>query len=130
MIYDNDPKVATLKTLVDILASEKIDKNEVFRQLVTNYPEVFLTMYDGAFEPIVFSRDLPAPPEPMTKYPEVLPAEVPYTQSDLPYWARIVLKTIQEGNRISAVKLVKQLCGCGLREAKDYCDRIEDRFRW
>lgn len=35
-----------------------------------------------------------------------------------------VMSLLKQGSRLQAIKILRELYGCGLKEAKDFCDHI------
>ena len=124
--------------VVGILANG-VNKGDVFKDLVTRYPEVFLSIYDYSFHPVTFDKDIPPTPEPEIRYedrvvetrvyPEELPESVPCYYNDLPGWVQGVFSEhLKFGRKIQAIKKVREYTGAGLRDSKDYVDKLQERF--
>ncbi len=127
--------------IVGILAAGGINKSNVFAQLVTEYPEVFLEIHYCNYNSVTFDKDIPPTPEPEIRYmdrvvevkvyPEELPDAIPYYHEDLPQWVKgVVMELLKDDKKIQAIKKVKDYTGAGLRESKDYVDRLRDRFAY
>lgn len=54
---------------------------------------------------------------------------MPDTMNDRDALEQNVLSLIQQGKKINAIKKVREATGMGLKEAKDYVDRLENQYR-
>lgn len=90
---------------------------EFVTALATKYPEVFLSIWHKSYKPIDKAFKV--------VYPEYLPAELPEYPE---YWQRVVIAAYDRGEKLSAIKVVRALTGAGLREAKEFCDRLYEKF--
>lgn len=124
--------------VIGILVQGKVDYKRIVAGLAVHYPQLFLSIYDGCYEDITFNKDITPAPVPEIRYEERivekkvyqegLPPCVVGTNAKLSYWEEIAVETIKKGRKIHAIWLVRSLTGCGLLEAKKYCDSLQEHF--
>lgn len=143
--------------VITILTTVKVNKSHIANQLIRYYPDVFLSIFNCEFDTFVLKTEdeeiiqariesaieawaefhrahcHPATPEIIEKqvYAEELPDPCVLfnmTRSELPSWCKVILAAIHANLKIDAIKMVRKLTGVGLRESKEFCDNLQDRF--
>lgn len=138
--------------VIDMLLSNKISKTTILKDLVTQYPRVFLSICNYEYASFVPEEDLDGlraqiddlciryaelerQVDLLVKeikegktYPECLPDSLPESRDTLPGFAKDALLIFQAGAKIRAIKMVMSLTGCNLVKSKAFCETLNKRF--